>query len=64
MLIGMKRLEGILLKLAIVQFIFLIIAQILLMQSELTPYLTKIQDYEGINGNKYVKTIETMLEEQ
>lgn len=57
----MKRLEGILLKLAIIQFIFLLIAQFLLLQSGLTPYISKIQDYEGVNGDKYTKTIETMM---
>lgn len=57
----MKRLEGILVKLAIIQFIFLLIAQLLLLQSGLTPYISKIQDYEGVNGNKYTKTIETMM---
>lgn len=57
----MKRFEGILLKLAIIQFIFLLIAQLLLLQSGLTPYISKIQDYEGVNGDKYTKTIETMI---
>ncbi|QOR65290.1 YpfB family protein [Cytobacillus suaedae] len=57
----MKRFEGILFKLAVIQFIFLIIAQLLLLQSGLTPYISKIQDYEGVNGDKYTKTIETMI---
>lgn len=57
----MKRLEVILIKLAVIQCIFLVIAQLLLLQSDLTPYISKIQDYEGVNGDKYTKTLETML---
>jgi hypothetical protein len=55
----MKRLERILLKLAVIQFIFLLIAQFMLLYTSFAPYLGKIYDYEGVSKNQHTKIIET-----
>jgi hypothetical protein len=60
----MKRVERILAKLAIIQFIFLVIAQSLLLFSHFSPYMTKVNEYEGVNKNQITKTIETFQNEK
>jgi hypothetical protein len=60
----MKRVERILAKLAIIQFIFLVIAQTLLLFSHFSPYMTKVNEYEGVNKNQITKTIETFQNEK
>jgi ABC-type uncharacterized transport system involved in gliding motility auxiliary subunit len=59
----MKRVEQILTKLAIIQFIFLVIAQSLLMFSHFSPYLTKMKEYEGVNKNYHTQIIESFHHE-
>lgn len=54
----MKRFENILIKLVVVQFIFLILAQLLLMNSSISPYLTRMIDYEGVAKHNYTKILE------
>jgi Family of unknown function (DUF5359) len=60
----MKRVERILAKLAIIQFIFLVIGQTLLLFSHFSPYMTKVNEYEGVNKNQITKTIETFQNEK
>ena len=55
----MKRVERILIKLLLVQLLSLLIAQGLLLHSQVSPYLTKIVDYEGVAKNNFTKVIET-----
>lgn len=55
----MKRFERILIKLAIIQFVFLLIAQILLQYSPITPYITRMIKYEGVDKSKSTQIIET-----
>ncbi|MCA1030539.1 YpfB family protein [Bacillus timonensis] len=57
----MKRFERVLIKLVFIQFVFLIVAQLLLLYSPFTPFLTKVIDYEGVNKQEQTKTIETLL---
>ncbi|WP_374718862.1 YpfB family protein [Parageobacillus toebii] len=58
----MKRVESILLKLVIIQFVFLIIAQWLILYTPLSPYLGKIYEYEGVSKQEKTKTIETIVD--
>ncbi|MFC3882742.1 YpfB family protein [Bacillus songklensis] len=55
----MKSIERILIKLAIIQFIFLLIAQIVLLYSDYGSYFSKIIQYEGVTKNNFSKIIET-----
>jgi hypothetical protein len=56
---GVKRIERILLKLVVIQFIFLLIVQFIILYTPFSPYLGKIYDYEGVSKNGVTKTIET-----
>jgi hypothetical protein len=55
----MKAIERILIKLAIIQFIFLCIAQSLILYSDYASYFSKIVQYEGVVKNNFSKIIET-----
>jgi hypothetical protein len=55
----MKSIERILIKLAIIQFIFLLIAQSVLLYSDYGSYFSKIIQYEGVTKNNFSKIIET-----
>ncbi|MBB5355779.1 hypothetical protein HNR43_001757 [Anoxybacillus mongoliensis] len=55
----MKTVERMLWKLAIIQFIFLLIAQFVVSHSSLAPYIVKVVHYEGVMKNSVLKTIET-----
>lgn len=55
----MKRFEEILLKLVVIQLFFLLIAQILLLYSPFSPFLTKVIEYEGVNKSEQTKIVET-----
>jgi hypothetical protein len=57
-----KRIERILLKLVIIQCIFLFIAQCLLLYTPFAPYLGKIYEYEGVSKQEKTKTIETIVD--
>jgi hypothetical protein len=56
----MKRLERILIKLIIVQFVFLIVTQILFHNLNAFPELKEITQYEGVNNNQYSEVLETL----
>lgn len=58
--IFLKRVESILLKLAVIQFLFLIIAQVLLYQSELSPYLSRTIFSEGVFIKNLLQTLEIL----
>ncbi|MBM6619886.1 YpfB family protein [Bacillus suaedaesalsae] len=55
----MKRFESILVKLVIIQFIFLIVAQFVMMNGQVSPYLSKVIQYEGVTKDTYTKIVET-----
>ncbi|MBB6175519.1 MULTISPECIES: YpfB family protein [Anoxybacillus] len=55
----MKTVERMLWKLAIIQFIFLLIAQFVVSHSSIAPYVVKVVHYEGVMKNSVLKTIET-----
>jgi hypothetical protein len=56
----MKSLERILIKLIIVQFVFLIVTQILFHNLNVFPELKEITQYEGVNNNQYSDVLETL----
>jgi Family of unknown function (DUF5359) len=56
---GMKRFENILIKLVIIQFIFLLSSQIIFHHFNAFPELKVITQYEGVNENNFTKIIET-----
>ncbi|BDG36585.1 YpfB family protein [Parageobacillus sp. VR-IP] len=58
----MKRFESLLWKLVIIQFIFLIIAQWLILYTPLHLYLGKVYEYEGVSKQEKTKTIETTVD--
>jgi hypothetical protein len=55
----MKRFESLLIKLVFIQFIFLVLAQLLLMNGEISPFLSKVIQYEGVTKDSHSKIVET-----
>jgi hypothetical protein len=55
----MKRFEGIIVKLLIIQLFCLMVAQALILYSEVSPFLTKVVQYEGVDGMEIMEHIET-----
>ncbi|MGM7701697.1 YpfB family protein [Pseudalkalibacillus sp. Hm43] len=56
----MKRTERLFTKLIICQFIFLIIAQLVLANPGLRTYMNKVYQYEGIHNGHRGETVETI----
>lgn len=55
----MKRVEHFIIKLVLVQFLFLLLVQVLLMQPRIAPYLSKVVYYEGVTKETATKSLET-----
>lgn len=55
----MKTVERIIIKIIIIQVIFLFFIQIYLSFDNHLVQLTKLSQYEGVNRNNYTKIIET-----
>lgn len=55
----MKEIERIIVKLIIIQALFLGLVQVLLSLDHQNIPLTKLSQYEGVNSNNYTKIIET-----
>ncbi|GMB07852.1 hypothetical protein EDD69_101156 [Thermolongibacillus altinsuensis] len=55
----MKTIERILWKLVLIQFIFLLLAQFLLLYTPFAPYVVKVVQYEGVTKNSMTKAVET-----
>ncbi|MFE7062448.1 YpfB family protein [Sutcliffiella sp. NPDC057660] len=55
----MKRFEGIIVKLLIIQLFCLVVAQALILYTEVSPFLTKVVQYEGVDGMEIMEHIET-----
>jgi hypothetical protein len=55
----MKMIERIMIKIAIIQFIFLLLSQIILHQLDAFPQLKQLTKYEGVNKNTYTEILET-----
>lgn len=56
----MKNLERILIKLIIVQFVFLIVTQIIFHHLNVFPELKEITQYEGVNNGQFTEVLETL----
>ncbi|RXJ03925.1 hypothetical protein DS745_00605 [Anaerobacillus alkaliphilus] len=56
----LKKYEGVLVKVTCIQFIFLIIAQILLYKKEVAPYISKTIFSEGVFIEYVYRTMETL----
>ncbi|WAA13776.1 YpfB family protein [Fervidibacillus halotolerans] len=56
----MKRMEGILKKVIVIQFIFLLLTQIFLHHFHFLPELNHIVLYEGVNRNNHEKVVQTL----
>jgi hypothetical protein len=55
----MKRLERILVKLVVIQLICLVVAQIIMMNNQISPFLSKVIQYEGVTKDSFTKVVET-----
>lgn len=55
----MKRVEHFIIKLVMIQFLLLLLVQLLLMQPRIAPYLSKVVYYEGVTKGAVTKTLET-----
>ena len=55
----MKTVERIIIKLIIIQVIFLFLIQVFFSFENHTVKLSKLSQYEGVNSNNYTKIIET-----
>lgn len=58
----MKRIEQILLKIVIVQWLCLLFAQWVLLYTPLAPYVAKVYEYEGVATKEKTKTVETTVD--
>lgn len=56
---SMKTIERIMVKLVIVQFLFLLLAQVLVHKWDLFPELKEILQYEGVTENNFSELLET-----
>lgn len=55
----MKIVERILIKVVIIQFIFLFLAQLFLHQLDIFPQLEHLTKYEGVNENTFTEILQT-----
>lgn len=58
----MKTIERIMVKLVIVQFLFLLVAQVVIHKWNLLPELKEITQYEGVTENNFSELLETFNE--
>jgi hypothetical protein len=56
----MKNLERILIKVIVIQFVFLVIAQVIFHHLDAFPELKEITQYEGVNNGNYSEVLETL----
>lgn len=57
----MKIVERILIKIIIIQFIFLFLSQIFFHQMDYFPQLKQLTKYEGVNKNTYTDILQTFM---
>lgn len=56
----MKSFERILIKIAIIQFVFLVIAQVFFHQFNAFPELKQITQYEGVTDNNHSEVLNSI----
>jgi Family of unknown function (DUF5359) len=57
----MKVVERILIKIVIIQFVFLLLAQLLFHQLNIFPQLDQLTKYEGVTENTFTEILQTFL---
>jgi hypothetical protein len=57
--VEMKRVERLLIKVVIVQFIFLFLSQLFFHQLDIFPQVKQITKYEGVNENTFTEILQT-----
>ncbi|MEH7415178.1 YpfB family protein [Neobacillus drentensis] len=57
----MRAVERILIKLVIVQFIFLFLSQFLFHQMDIFPQIKQLTKYEGVNENTLTEIMQTFM---
>jgi len=55
----MERVERILIKLIVIQFIALVCSQLLIQNTNVQPYLSRVVQYEGVNKITITEWLET-----
>jgi hypothetical protein len=55
----MKQIERVLIKVIVIQFIFLFFAQLFFHQLDVFPQVKQLTKYEGVNENTYTEILET-----
>lgn len=55
----MKKVERVLIKIIIVQFIFLFLTQLFFHQLNVLPQVKQLTKYEGVNENTFTEILET-----
>lgn len=55
----MKKIEKILIKVVIIQFIFLFLTQLVFHQMDVFPQIKQLTKYEGVNENTYTEILQT-----
>lgn len=58
----MKTVERIIIKIVIIQFIFLLISQVFFHKMNAFPELKEITQYEGVTDNNFAELLETFNE--
>lgn len=55
----MKRVETLLIKIVIIQFIFLFLSQLFFHQMDVIPQIKQLTKYEGVNENTFTEILQT-----
>ncbi|MFZ7945076.1 MULTISPECIES: YpfB family protein [Bacillaceae] len=58
----MKRVEGFLIKVIIIQFVFLFLSQLIFHQIDVFPQIKQLTKYEGVNENTLTEILQTFQE--
>ncbi|CAH2715720.1 MULTISPECIES: YpfB family protein [Neobacillus] len=56
----MKRVETVLLKVVIIQFVFLLLSQFFFHQMDVLPQIKQLTKYEGVNENTFTEILQTL----
>jgi hypothetical protein len=57
--VGMKKVEQILIKVVIIQFVFLFLSQLIFHQMDVFPQIKQLTKYEGVNENTFTEILQT-----
>jgi hypothetical protein len=57
--VDMKKVEQILIKVVIIQFVFLFLSQLIFHQMDVFPQIKQLTKYEGVNENTFTEILQT-----